>query len=56
VILGAHYDSRFYADEDADPDDAAQPVAGANDGASGWPFFLNLPGSFHRISIRKFGW
>lgn len=42
VILGAHYDSRFYADEDADPDDAAQPVAGANDGASGVAVLLEL--------------
>ncbi len=42
VILGAHYDSRFHADEDADPTKAAQPVAGANDGASGVAVLLEL--------------
>lgn len=42
VILGAHYDSRFLADEDADPVKAAQPVAGANDGASGVAVLLEL--------------
>ncbi len=42
VILGAHYDSRFYADEDTDPIKAAQPVDGANDGASGVAVLLEL--------------
>lgn len=42
VILAAHYDSRFYADEDTDPEKAAQPVAGANDGASGVGVLLEL--------------
>jgi len=42
VILGAHYDSRFYADEDTDSQKAAQPVPGANDGASGVAVLLEL--------------
>jgi len=33
LILGAHYDTRRYADKD--PDDPLAPMPGANDGASG---------------------
>lgn len=35
IILGAHYDSRLYADHDLDPLKHNLPVPGANDGASG---------------------
>ncbi len=35
VILGAHYDSRIWADKDPDPARINDPVMGANDGASG---------------------
>src|SRR4030065_2549484 len=35
IILGAHYDSRFFADQDPDPNNHNVPVPGANDGASG---------------------
>lgn len=35
IILGAHYDSRMYADRDPDPSKKSNPVPGANDGASG---------------------
>jgi Zn-dependent M28 family amino/carboxypeptidase len=42
VILGAHYDSRMIADQDGDPTLAAQPVPGANDGASGVAVLLEL--------------
>ncbi|MEN6411124.1 MAG: M28 family peptidase, partial [Anaerolineaceae bacterium] len=35
IILGAHYDSRLYADQDPDPLKQNLPVPGANDGASG---------------------
>lgn len=41
-ILGAHYDSRIYADLDPDPDMRRQPVPGANDGASGVALLLEL--------------
>jgi Zn-dependent M28 family amino/carboxypeptidase len=34
-ILGAHYDTRIFADQDPDPEKRQQPVPGANDGASG---------------------
>ncbi|QYK50334.1 MAG: M28 family peptidase [Anaerolineales bacterium] len=42
IILGAHYDSRFFADHDPDPVLQLQPVPGANDGASGVAVLLEL--------------
>lgn len=42
VIIGAHYDSRLYADHDLDPAKHQQPVPGANDGASGVAVLLEL--------------
>lgn len=42
IILGAHYDTRLVADQDKDPQLAAQPVSGANDGASGVAVLLEL--------------
>lgn len=42
VILGAHYDSRLAADRDPDPQKLAEPVPGANDGASGVAVLLEL--------------
>lgn len=42
VIIGAHYDSRMVADQDADPQKQSQPVPGANDGASGVAVLLEL--------------
>jgi len=42
VVLGAHYDSRMYADQDDDPANHATPVPGANDGASGVAVLLEL--------------
>ncbi|MDD5368077.1 MAG: M28 family peptidase [Anaerolineaceae bacterium] len=42
IILGAHYDSRLLADQDADPAKRTQPVDGANDGASGVAVLLGL--------------
>jgi glutaminyl-peptide cyclotransferase len=35
IILAAHYDTRFFADNDPDPANQSKPVPGANDGASG---------------------
>jgi Zn-dependent M28 family amino/carboxypeptidase len=42
VLLGAHYDSRFVADQDPDASKRTQPVPGANDGASGVAVLLEL--------------
>ncbi len=42
LVLGAHYDSRIYANRDPDPNNWTQPVPGANDGASGVAVLLEL--------------
>jgi Zn-dependent M28 family amino/carboxypeptidase len=42
IILGAHYDSRMYADQDPDPARQADPVPGANDAASGVAVLMEL--------------
>ena len=42
IILGAHYDTRMFADNDADPANHSLPVPGANDGASGVAVLIEL--------------
>jgi Zn-dependent M28 family amino/carboxypeptidase len=42
IILGAHYDTRMFADNDPDPSKQLEPVPGANDGASGVAVLLEL--------------
>ncbi|NTV35671.1 MAG: M28 family peptidase [Anaerolineaceae bacterium] len=42
IILGAHYDSRFYADQDPVIENRTLPVPGANDGASGVAVLIEL--------------
>jgi hypothetical protein len=42
VLIGAHYDTRRYADRDPDPLLRLEPVPGANDGASGVAVLLEL--------------
>jgi glutaminyl-peptide cyclotransferase len=42
IIIGAHYDTRMYADQDSDPAQHLNYVPGANDGASGVAVLLGL--------------
>ena len=42
IIIGAHYDTRFTSDQEAQPQLRNQPVPGANDGASGVALLLQL--------------
>lgn len=42
IILGAHYDSRIYADHDPNRAKRTEPVPGANDGASGIAILLEI--------------
>jgi len=42
VIIGAHYDTRLYADQEEDESRKLKPVPGANDGASGVAVLLEL--------------
>lgn len=51
VILAAHYDTRFFADNDSDPALQGQPVLGANDGASGTAILLELARTLPKDSI-----
>lgn len=47
VILGAHYDTRIFADQDPDPANRNKPVPGANDGASGVAVLMELARSLN---------
>ncbi len=51
IILGAHYDSRMFADQDPTPDNRRTPVPGADDGASGVAVLLELARSLPANSI-----
>jgi len=42
IILGAHYDSRMFADQDPDVSKRNDPVPAANDGASGVAVLIEL--------------
>ena len=42
LVLGAHFDTRMFADQDPDATKRKQPVPGANDGASGVAVLLEL--------------
>jgi glutaminyl-peptide cyclotransferase len=42
IIIGAHYDTRRYADQDPDTNNRKKAVPGANDGASGVAVLLEL--------------
>ena len=42
IILGAHYDTRFFADNDPNLALRSEPMPGANDGASGVAVLLGL--------------
>jgi len=42
ILIGAHFDSRQWADKDPDPSRHKDPVPGANDGASGVAVLLEL--------------
>ncbi len=42
LLLGTHYDSRWRADREADPEGRERPIAGANDGGSGTAVFLHM--------------
>ncbi|MFQ5716727.1 MAG: M28 family peptidase [Nitrospinales bacterium] len=47
ILLGAHYDTRPYADKEPDPALHATPIPGANDGGSGTALLLALARYLH---------
>ncbi len=53
VLLGAHYDTRRFADEDRDPAKQEIPIVGANDGGSGTAVLLALAEYFKENRPRR---
>lgn len=51
IILGAHYDTRMFADNDPDPVQHTRVVPGANDGASGVAVLLELARSLPKDTV-----
>jgi glutaminyl-peptide cyclotransferase len=51
IILGAHYDTRMFADNDPDTSKRNEPVPGANDGASGVVILLELARSLPKDTV-----
>ena len=51
ILIGAHFDTRPFADEDPDETNKSKPIIGANDGGSGTAILLGLAQylSQHRI-------
>ena len=47
ILLGAHWDTRPWADRDPNPELRNKPIIGANDGASGVSVLLELSRMFH---------
>ncbi len=48
ILLGAHWDTRPWADRDSNPARREEPILGANDGASGVAVLLECAEVFHR--------
>ncbi len=55
LLLGAHYDTRPWADEEEDPALHSQPIPGANDGASGVAVLLELARIIDQHQPPQFG-
>jgi len=51
IIIGAHYDSRMFADNDPDPANHTKYVPAANDGASGVAVLLELARSLPNETV-----
>ena len=51
ILLGAHYDSRLWADRDPEPAKRHEPVPGADDGASGVAILLGLAHTLPKNSV-----
>lgn len=49
ILLGAHWDTRPWADEETDPQNRTKPILGANDGASGVAVLLEIARVLHDV-------
>ena len=48
LLIGAHWDTRAFADEDPTPENRSIPILGANDGASGTAILMELANVFSK--------
>ncbi len=55
ILLGAHYDTRPWADKDADPQNHNTPIIGANDAASGVAVLLEIAQNISQTQPAQFG-
>lgn len=56
ILVGAHYDTRKQADRDPDVTRRAEPMLGANDGASGSAVLLELARSLDKKRLKNEVW
>ncbi|MBN1326839.1 MAG: M28 family peptidase [Candidatus Cloacimonetes bacterium] len=55
ILLGAHYDTRPWADKDPDPENHYKPIIGANDAASGVAVLLEIARHLSLQAPAQFG-
>ncbi len=55
VILGTHWDTRLWAEEDQNQQDREKPIQGANDGTSGIAVLLEMAQLFKTQSFNQIG-
>jgi len=53
ILIGAHFDTRPFADEDPDPANRSEPILGANDGGSGTAILLGLAQYLNRHPVTR---
>lgn len=53
ILIGTHFDTRPYADEESDPALRSRPIPGANDGGSGTAVLLGLAEYFHKHPLKR---
>src|SRR4030095_10721194 len=53
VLLGVHYDTRPFPDEDPDPAQRSIPFIGANDGASGVALLMEIAHHLKTLPPRR---
>ncbi len=55
VILGSHWDTRLWAEEDHNPNLKSKPITGANDGSSGVAVLLELARQLDKLKLKDLG-
>jgi glutaminyl-peptide cyclotransferase len=53
ILLGAHYDTRPFADQESDPILQTRPIIGSNDGGSGTSILLGLAQYLKEYPVRQ---